>query len=620
MKSLPITPAVLSLTLSAAAFAQCNVHRYGVPDFDQRRWGLHANNGAMHCVPTSSLNWMGYLSNHGFPAAMGYNASNWANNSHHPHVTNRLDVMGDLSITNTTPTSGTTGGNGVKGINDYLDQYNVNLNAVVSYKGAKGSWAPSPKLMYNLMKAGCLVNFCYGRYDWEACGWVRTGGHCMTLVGVDYACGSYPVLKFHNPNTDPSIESIWTQSVPQTETWTVEKLNSVYACNTRDQWQKYPSSGQIARKFIDGVITIVPMFGCALPPVRANGIQLHRLSFLTNERHQEEETILTPDNAPVITAFPFAGDPGAFVITRGSDIDHPSLLYFYDMVERTWTRLEEFESNPVGAIQDRFGNIYINFGNSVQKYHVGDREVLPIASVTPVYPISAMTLNDATDELHLLSSTESRILTFPLGDLSRTPFDRRLPTSVDLRGDALLSYNPELQRIFLSSTEASSIWGLTPNIATPIWDIADAMAVPDGAQDLLSMQFTDRGVFALHSRNGYDEYEREALSGRLVPTTTPLFRGRQISGFLNILRSQHDFDARTATPDQWLNLENPDVDADSQIECRADFNFDGVVDFFDYLDFVDAFAEDNMNADFNYDGIVDFFDYLDFVDAFSEGC
>ena len=54
--------------------------------------------------------------------------------------------------------------------------------------------------------------------------------------------------------------------------------------------------------------------------------------------------------------------------------------------------------------------------------------------------------------------------------------------------------------------------------------------------------------------------------------------------------------------------------------CPADFNGDSVVDFFDYLDFVDAFSANDPSADFNQDSVIDFFDYLDFVDAFSLGC
>jgi hypothetical protein len=54
--------------------------------------------------------------------------------------------------------------------------------------------------------------------------------------------------------------------------------------------------------------------------------------------------------------------------------------------------------------------------------------------------------------------------------------------------------------------------------------------------------------------------------------------------------------------------------------CPANFNCDDAVDFFDYLDFVDAFSSSNLRADFNHDDSIDFFDYLDFVDAFSMGC
>ncbi len=54
--------------------------------------------------------------------------------------------------------------------------------------------------------------------------------------------------------------------------------------------------------------------------------------------------------------------------------------------------------------------------------------------------------------------------------------------------------------------------------------------------------------------------------------------------------------------------------------CAADFNCDLVVDFFDYLDFVDSFSTGAASADFNHDEIIDFFDYLDFVDTFSIGC
>jgi hypothetical protein len=56
------------------------------------------------------------------------------------------------------------------------------------------------------------------------------------------------------------------------------------------------------------------------------------------------------------------------------------------------------------------------------------------------------------------------------------------------------------------------------------------------------------------------------------------------------------------------------------VTCPADFNHDRQADFFDYLDFAQAFAAEDPSADFNGNGQVDFFDYLDFVSAFDIGC
>jgi uncharacterized membrane protein len=55
-------------------------------------------------------------------------------------------------------------------------------------------------------------------------------------------------------------------------------------------------------------------------------------------------------------------------------------------------------------------------------------------------------------------------------------------------------------------------------------------------------------------------------------------------------------------------------------ECRADFNANGTLDFFDYLDLVAAFDASEPASDYDGNGTIDFFDYLDFVDDFAAGC
>jgi hypothetical protein len=54
--------------------------------------------------------------------------------------------------------------------------------------------------------------------------------------------------------------------------------------------------------------------------------------------------------------------------------------------------------------------------------------------------------------------------------------------------------------------------------------------------------------------------------------------------------------------------------------AKADFNNDGVVDFFDYDAYVEAFESGGSGTDTNGDGFVDFFDYNDFVQVYELGC
>ncbi len=54
--------------------------------------------------------------------------------------------------------------------------------------------------------------------------------------------------------------------------------------------------------------------------------------------------------------------------------------------------------------------------------------------------------------------------------------------------------------------------------------------------------------------------------------------------------------------------------------CIADRNGDGVVDFNDFLAFMNDYNAGDPRADLNGDGIVDFNDFLAFINLFNAGC
>jgi hypothetical protein len=73
----------------------------------------------------------------------------------------------------------------------------------------------------------------------------------------------------------------------------------------------------------------------------------------------------------------------------------------------------------------------------------------------------------------------------------------------------------------------------------------------------------------------------------------------------------------------WINLDDDTHFVGTS--CPTDFNCDGFLDFFDYIDYVATFEGNppppcRTSADYNGDGFVDFFDYNDFVAAFEAGC
>lgn len=54
--------------------------------------------------------------------------------------------------------------------------------------------------------------------------------------------------------------------------------------------------------------------------------------------------------------------------------------------------------------------------------------------------------------------------------------------------------------------------------------------------------------------------------------------------------------------------------------CTADLSGDGVVDFGDYLEFLNLYDALDPRVDFNMDGVIDFGDYLEFLNHFDAGC
>lgn len=137
--------------------------------------------------------------------------------------------------------------------------------------------------------------------------------------------------------------------------------------------------------------------------------------------------------------------------------------------------------------------------------------------------------------------------------------------------------------------------------ADQLVNVGATIVVSGAAQGAAPLQFRWR-------KDGADLVDDERISGSATATLTITDAQVTDSGSYQ-LRATNSCAAVLSAP-AWIDVPG----------CPADFNRDGQVDFFDYLDFADAFANETRQADFNRDGQVDFFDYLDFVSAFAGEC
>jgi len=88
-------------------------------------------------------------------------------------------------------------------------------------------------------------------------------------------------------------------------------------------------------------------------------------------------------------------------------------------------------------------------------------------------------------------------------------------------------------------------------------------------------------------------------------------------GLANVLMRFHD---QTSSSYIVPYLANASCDLSCPSVCEADRTGDGVLDFFDVQDFLNAYAGQDASADLNGDGAWDFFDVQAYLNLFSAGC
>jgi hypothetical protein len=219
-----------------------------------------------------------------------------------------------------------------------------------------------------------------------------------------------------------------------------------------------------------------------------------------------------------------------------------------------------------------------------------------------------------------------------------SPVASAITATSRIRISAGLAYDPVSSSYYLASTESGSptqgnysvIVNRIDTDGNRLWTDAGTLILPTGTGNQSSfVQCVARPgdgciVFGIDSRTSTTGvifaagvHADGTVQWSNLPGSTVSGKGRltgaaaeQGGAFL----AWHD----GATGSTDVRAQN--VSSRGRFGLASDFNGDDVVDFFDYLDFVAAFAAQDPSSDFNADGVIDFFDYLDFVAVFAANC
>lgn len=258
-------------------YSICNV-----PDLDQRRTTAEPfveglpNGGKMYCVPTSTMNWMTYIANHGYPNLLpgpGY----WGPETppvmpQYAEMTNALQMMGQLM--NTDPEEGTAGA--TQAIELWLGTSGQVEDFVVSHYNASGNYSPSfPDMTFSAI-SGSLVIAVVGWYKTfenlspetkalmialgeDTNGLIRDGGHAVSMVKATRDDFGEQRIGVNDP-ASPKNTSTTDQSPFATDVHEVVAELHKFDGNTRVQG-KVAGIGSAA--YLDGYYAIRPKKGLA---------------------------------------------------------------------------------------------------------------------------------------------------------------------------------------------------------------------------------------------------------------------------------------------------------------------------------------------------------------------
>ncbi|MCI0631090.1 MAG: hypothetical protein L0Y44_10615 [Phycisphaerales bacterium] len=558
-----------------------------MPDLDQRRsLAMHPNpyglpgNGSMYCVPTSTMNMIMYVANHGFPA-VAPGPGNWQSNALYNDAGEAIDTMGILMNTSA---SGGTGGNDAFNATKLWMDWESGKFTVTAYFPTQ-NFTPYFSNLTETAICGSLISLAFGRYTvvddgsiWIEVG-ARNGGHAMTYVKGS-SNGFNHTFAVRDP-ADDGTNSTQSQFVNREfDAWNYQIMFCPQGqnCYTRYMTALNYTEGDELIRLIDGYMGIRPKSGYGFTNT---GIIMVYAPWLLNGSNGDqiaEYTVSANANLQDV-----AIDPdlvGYVALVPGAAGAQDTIKHFNPL-----TGQSEVVGQIPGADKLVFGrkrNLYVlsNTGLLHMLEIPPDPQHPPDPLVELPSPVEAMTYDDVKDEVVLLSVPDRRLLRYPDG-LADAPTFLNIPDEVMLGGgEAGITLNPVDGKYWIVTEGSNTIYGLQQNAAGGITFEPITMA---GIQHPTGIDADDAGHLFVTTNGGVVELQKNA-AGAWQMVADGAFDGMAVGSSFRVTRSRTNFDPELHDGPAFFNIDPDELQFGEAVpDCLADLDGNFTVNVNDLL-------------------------------------
>jgi hypothetical protein len=622
-KTLQLSLALVALAVGCApqalaATVPFTYRRGGIPDFDQRRqiagghFGL-PNNGSQYCVPTSAMDCLAYVANHGYGwmAPNGYR--NWQSQSLYDSA--GIEIWNLGTVMNTDPNAGTTGGDHVQGIKDWLDSWGLLSDFTVAGTFASGTFCPSPNDLADAAFQGGLVMPVVGWYSLMAGQYTRVGGHCLAMNKLVGAAGPTYTISWRDPASDDGVYT--TQSSFSTDTYSLMPVAAMFGGQSRTQFRVVGYNSGTNAGFLEGFIVITPKYALTSAPGDLE-FDLYAFGELTGGFSRpahvaafggiHHAALHSSMSSIAYLTRPYGGPQG----------DSWNDLRVLDPVSGASVLIQNQIDHAVKIAVSRNRRAYVldQYGIRVLGHDL-DHQVDPYVGHMPQY-MNTLACDDLYDLVYVLCTTNTRLVqcSANLG----TQIDVQLPAGLSINADAPMFVSPVTSNVWIASQWASELYelGIDANgVATLLSQFYDPNLF-----DAIGLSVDDREHVFVSTLRGTG-LEFAGGTGNWQRVSPSVLDGKTFGKVIALSFSRSNFDPATMTGPAYVNVLPTDF-APPEHDTTGDLNCDGAVNFGDINPLVlaltgpagyhAAFPNCNIqNGDVNTDGVVDFGDINPFV-------